>query len=371
LSTFIRGDELKMTCARIGWLSIIGMTTTGCIVDAASEAELGRGQEAIINGVLDEGDPAVVMLRDASSGYCTGTLISSSVVVTAAHCLDAIPATHVGFGVNGESTPVAVREQHKHPLWDGSYYSGHDVAVLLLASEVPGVAPVELGLDAGAAQVGDALRIIGYGHDTAPLNTGFGLKRQAAVSAGVGTDELFIEVKEADGTQTCFGDSGGPAMQVGDDGVERIVGVTSFGFQSCTGGGYFTRLAAWADFLADFVTVEEQPEPPPPPPPPPDTIAPTVSLVSPSNGRLLLAGTRSIVFEARDNVGVTDVVLNWMYNGKLVSCASPAPGWSCAVSGSRYTFTASIGSGTRHFDVRAHDAAGNSTQSPRYALRFW
>jgi hypothetical protein len=354
------------TRARSIWLATIGMTTTGCMLDAASETELDRGEAAIVNGVADQDDPAVVMLRSDSSGYCTGTLVSKTVVVTAAHCLDAIPAVAVGFGLYGETTPVAVKEQYVHPLWDGLFYSGHDVAVLVLASEVSDVTPVPLGLDPADAQVGEPLRIVGYGHDTAPTNTGFGTKRQARVTAGDDSDAFFLEVGEPDGTQACHGDSGGPALYVGDDGVERVVGVTSFGGDHCVGGGYYTRLSKYADFLGEFVPVTVLPEPETPP----DTIAPSASLVSPTSGRVVLSGRRSISFEATDNVAVTDVVLNWLYSGKAIRCANPEAGWTCSVSGTRYTFSADISSGTRAFSLMASDAAGNSVLTPRYSLHF-
>jgi hypothetical protein len=360
---------MKLMRVSSGWLSILGMTTTGCALDAASEAELGRQDEAIIHGVVDEADPAVVMLRGASGPFCTGTLVSRTVVVTAAHCLDAMPATSVGFGLHGDQTPVQVKEQHAHPLWDGLFYSGHDVAVLVLASEVSHVTPAALGVDPAAAQAGEPLRIVGFGHDTAPVNMGFGTKRQATITAADETDAYFLEANEADGTQSCYGDSGGPALYTGTDGVERVVGVATFGGDDCQGGGFYTRLAKYADFLAEFVgEMEVSPEPPLPVP---DTIAPTASLVSPTNNRVILSGRRSITFDAADDVGVADVELSWLHNGKVIRCASPLAGWTCTRNGTRYTFTADIGSGTRQFALEARDAAGNSVVTPRYSLRFW
>jgi hypothetical protein len=361
---------MHWTSARYGWLALRLMTLTGCMADVADEALLGGQNDAIINGALDEADPAVVMMRTESGHSCTGTLVSPTVVVTAAHCLDAAAQAGVGFGIDGWSTPATVSQQIAHPLWDGSYDSGNDVAVLVLASAVTGVTPVELDGAPHSARAGQALRIVGYGHDTAPILSGFGLKRQATVTAASSTSDRFIAVGEEDGTQTCHGDSGGPAFFTAADGVERLVGVASFGYQSCQGGAFFTRLAAYADFLDDYVSMAVPPEPPPPPPPPPDTIAPTASLASPTNGRTVPSGRRSLVFEAQDNVGVADVVLNWAYNGKVIMCSAPSAGWSCTVSGNRFTFSADIGSGTRAFTVDAYDQAGNSTHSPRYSLRF-
>jgi hypothetical protein len=355
---------------RLGWLGIAGMTAMGCMMDAASETELGSEQSAIINGTLDDADPAVVMLRSESGLYCTGALVSRTIVVTAAHCLDASGPMGVGFGIDGWSTPVTVSRQIPHPLWDGKYDSGHDVAVLVLASEVSNVTPLPLSGDASAARQGAVLRIVGYGDNTAPTNTGFGVKRQATLSASSTTSDLLIAVSDASGTQSCHGDSGGPALSTDAQGVERVVGVASYGYPNCQGGAFFTRLAAHADFLADYVEIEVPPAPPPPPPAAPDTVMPTVRLVTPSNGRVLLAGRRSIVFEALDDVGIANVALNWSHNGKVIQCAAPSAGWSCSVSGHRYTFSADIGSGLREFTVEASDQAGNIARSPRYALRF-
>jgi V8-like Glu-specific endopeptidase len=345
------------------------MTTTGCLGDAASEAELGTQKHAIIHGTVDEGDAAVLMIRTESGRACTGTLVSPRIVLTSAHCLDATAQAGVGFGIDGWSTPAQVMQQIPHPLWDGDFYAGHDVGLLVLASEITGVTPVSVSGDPNAALPGAALRIVGYGHDTAPTNTGFGVKREATVNAGSDSDDMMIQVAGDDGAQTCYGDSGGPAFYTDDEGTERLVGVASFGFANCQGGSYFTRVGAYADFLDDYVSIVAPPQTPPPPPPP-DSTPPTVSLKSPTNGRSVLAGKRSIVFEAMDNVGVADVALNWSYNGKVISCSAPSAGWTCRVSGNTYTFTAEIGRGTRTFTGDAVDQAGNHRLSPRYSLRF-
>lgn len=351
---------------RVGWLWLSVMTTTGCLMDAGSETDLGGEREAIINGTVDAADPAVVMVRTESGLYCTGTLVADSLVLTAAHCLDGSAQVGVGFGLDGWSTPAAVAQQIAHPLWNGDYNAGHDVALLVLASSVSGVTPIPLSGDWAAARPGDTLRIVGYGDDTAPTNTGFGTKRSASVTARSAANAGLIAVSEASGTQTCHGDSGGPALYTDAQGVERVVGVASFGYPNCQGGALFTRVADCADFLADYLEIEVSSVPPPPA----DTLAPTVRLVSPATGRTLLAGRRSIVFDAQDDTGLADVVLHWNYNGKAIKCSAPAAGWSCSVSGSNYTFTADIGSGAREFTVEAADGAGNLARSPRYALRF-
>src|SRR2546423_2110996 len=59
---------------------------------------------AIINGVVDLGDPAVVLLAQqpvgaAPSPLCTGTVISAHVVLTAAHCVAPSAVGDIGIVV--------------------------------------------------------------------------------------------------------------------------------------------------------------------------------------------------------------------------------------------------------------------------------
>jgi hypothetical protein len=63
-------------------------------------------------------------------------------------------------------------------------------------------------------------------------------------------------------------------------------------------------------------------------------------------------------------------VLVWEYNGNTLTldCDSPPSGFTCAHSGSSYTWSLSVGSGPRAFTITAKDAAGAATVSPRRTL---
>lgn len=84
-----------------------------------------------------------------------------------------------------------------------------------------------------------------------------------------------------------------------------------------------------------------------------DSIAPTVSLVSPTNNSTV-SGTVTVLVEANDNVGVSKV--DYYLNGALLASTNAAP----------YSFnwnTKSSANGIYTLSARAHDAAGNSVQS--------
>jgi len=69
-----------------------GLTVLVCLAAACSPYDeesvaLGNTQDGIVNGSVNNGDPAVVALTVWNQAFCSGTLITPTVVLTAAHCL--------------------------------------------------------------------------------------------------------------------------------------------------------------------------------------------------------------------------------------------------------------------------------------------
>ncbi len=235
-------------------LATFALFAAGCTDEAIEPPPSDSLSSPIVGGTPTEAyDHAVAIYQDHSF-ICSGTLVSATTVVTAAHCLDGVAGDlKVFFGVNAmkpwRGTVIDVDHFEAHPAWNPATLR-NDIGVMHLAEDAPvDPAPLMEPGTFGNPFIGEKARFLGFGA-TNWLGAGVGLKRQVDIEiVGVAAKKF----RYADPTgNTCYGDSGGGGY-VYHDGEWKLAGVTSYGDQWCQLYGVSTRSDAYIDWLAPLV----------------------------------------------------------------------------------------------------------------------
>jgi uncharacterized protein (TIGR03382 family) len=189
-----------------------------------------------------------VVLVVAPRALCTGTLVAPDVVLTAGHCIGEVPkevlVDSVDYAKPGGEV-IAVKSATAYPDWEHQY----DVGVLVL--DHPAAPNPRAIASACPLKQGAEVRVVGFGLTTA-AGTGDNSQLHQAMLAvddptcahdpacapAIAPDGEFTA--GGHGTDSCFGDSGGP-LYLGD----KLIGVVSRGVGTtgspCSGGGVYVR----------------------------------------------------------------------------------------------------------------------------------
>ncbi len=229
----------------------------------SAEESIGSQAQPLIFGDVDQGHPSAVALSRSGHAFCTGTLVSPSVVVTAAHCVDMLagdPEVTIFFGTDIENTGIriAVKDTVAHPMWTGNLSGGHDVGMLLMDNKVSEIEAIPLSHFDITEFVGSEIERVGFGIYDAASRAQDGKKRAGVTtitSVPSGADTFIAGDEDL---ITCSGDSGGPAyLRV--EGITYLAGVHSFGLEGCTSPhNGDTRVELYAeDFIQPWIQAND------------------------------------------------------------------------------------------------------------------
>jgi V8-like Glu-specific endopeptidase len=201
--------------------------------------------------------------------YCSGTLISPTVFLTAAHCNIGTASVYVTFDSEYSSNAKLYQgTYYGDPLYNQAQSDPHDIAVVVFSKPIKGITPALLPSAGQFDKLGPNQQFtpVGYGGQE-PVNQPGGPyiayldSREYTVGTLNSVNPAWLRISQNAATGnggTCYGDSGGPNfLGAGANETQIVAGTTITGDSLCksTNVTYRTDTAAARAFLGQFVTL--------------------------------------------------------------------------------------------------------------------
>jgi secreted trypsin-like serine protease len=196
--------------------------------------------------------------------YCSGTLISPTVFLTAAHCAegDRVRVSFSSAYQNGDT--VYNGTWHADPAYSQKQSDPHDIAVVVLDKAVKGITPAKLPTADSLAELSGSQQFtsVGYGAYEVTNQPGghqylYNDVRGVATGTLNSTNAgwLRISMNPATGNGgTCYGDSGGPNF-LGSSDVIAATTITGDSVCRSTNVDYRLDTPSARSFLAGYVAL--------------------------------------------------------------------------------------------------------------------
>lgn len=233
---------------------------------ATSNEEINVNGGAIVGGKIvspknkiTSSIVAIVSKQEGGESLCTGSIIDTNTILTAAHCVDHVPSDmKIIFGVDIHKTSEEyIRNADKfiiQPNWNQHLHSGEgDLAVIHFKGELPsGFDKVILADEKLMLKNGQKVLMAGYGVTEGEDQIGAGKLRQTITEILDRHSETEI-LTDGQKSSVCFGDSGGPAfIKINGDFVQWGV-ASSVTNQACDDTSIHTEIMKYKSWIRTSV----------------------------------------------------------------------------------------------------------------------
>jgi hypothetical protein len=177
-----------------------------------------------------DGTVVKILLFDEEDNQtiCSGVRLNRTTILTAAHCLNEFVFSVLIELASGECLTPTKIVLHPEAKNLGSLFI-NDVALLTISPPEGESPPPRVAIAEHVASA-DTLTILGYGVTDGANPVGSGVLRIGEMKVNeVTKDSIFSDYTPPTLSNTCFGDSGGPAFVEDGNGGLALVGITSTG----------------------------------------------------------------------------------------------------------------------------------------------
>jgi len=197
--------------------------------------------------------------------YCSGTLISPTVFLTAAHCAEDGERVGVTFDSAYEAgDKVYYGTFHADPAYPGPSSDSHDIAVVVFDKPIKGIAPAQLPEADSLSDLSGSQRFTSVGYGAYEVTKGPGGRRylyddvrQYATGTlnAINPTWLRISMNPSTGDGgTCYGDSGGPNF-LGNTNIIAAITITGDAVCRSTNVVYRLDTESARAFLSQYVSL--------------------------------------------------------------------------------------------------------------------
>jgi hypothetical protein len=206
-----------------------------------------------------------IQYSDGTWLYCSGTLISPTVFLTAAHCDEGTAQVTVTFDPDYQAgDPTYTGTWHADPLYNHRKSDPHDLAVVVFDQPVQGITPARLPVAGSLSDLSGSQQFTSVGYGAYEVTRGPGghqflyndVRRVATGTLNsINPAWLHISMNPATGNGgTCYGDSGGPNF-LGTTDIVAATTITGDAFCRSTNVTYRLDTASARAFLGQFVAL--------------------------------------------------------------------------------------------------------------------